>query len=263
MSAHEQYSDIPRGQVIGSYDTYVEAQRAVDYLSDQQFPVQHVSIVGSDLKVDGTRLWRLSDEGLGQAFAERRILIADGHHRYETALAYHEETGTPESGYMMVVLVSLEDPGLTRAWRESLRRVSAGERLPGTLAGRATRLRHDVGELGSSDVAGAMARALSPGEEPERGASWIEGFIGTSGLILVHDPELLQVLDDWIDAVGPDAFTNVLPLLRRAFSVLPAGERRRLGERLRRGAQAAPEAVAPLDLDRTRPALETVASLLG
>ena len=31
----------------------------------------------------------------------------------------------------------------------------------------------------------------------------------------------------------PDAFTNVLPLLRRAFSVLPAGERRRLGERLR------------------------------
>ena len=42
MSTHEQYSDIPRGQVIGSYDTYLEAQRAVDFLSDQQFPVQHV-----------------------------------------------------------------------------------------------------------------------------------------------------------------------------------------------------------------------------
>ena len=40
-------------------------------------------------------------------------MIADGHHRYETALAYHEEVGTPESGNMMVVLVSLEDPGLT------------------------------------------------------------------------------------------------------------------------------------------------------
>ena len=36
-----------------------------------------------------------------------------------------------------------------------------------------------------------MSRALSPGEDPERGASWIEGFIGTSGLVLVHDPELL------------------------------------------------------------------------
>ena len=60
MSAHEQYSDIPRGQVIGSYDTYAEAQRAVDYLSDQQFPVQHVSIVGSDLKMVENVLGRLT-----------------------------------------------------------------------------------------------------------------------------------------------------------------------------------------------------------
>jgi uncharacterized protein (DUF1015 family) len=77
-----------------------------------------------ELEVEGTRLWRLPDEELGAAFAERRLLIADGHHRYETALAYHREIGTPESGYMMVVLVSLEDPGLTifpthRVFRES------------------------------------------------------------------------------------------------------------------------------------------------
>ena len=66
-----------------------------------------------EIEVEGARLWRLPDEGIGEAFADRQLLIADGHHRYETALAYHEETGTPESGNMMVVLVSLEDPGLT------------------------------------------------------------------------------------------------------------------------------------------------------
>jgi hypothetical protein len=60
MSAHEQYSDIPRGQVVGSYDTYAEAQRAVDYLSDQGFPVQHVSIVGSDLRMVENVLGRLT-----------------------------------------------------------------------------------------------------------------------------------------------------------------------------------------------------------
>lgn len=60
MSAHEQYSDIPRGQVVGSYDTYVEAQRAVDFLSDEQFPVQHVSIVGSDLRMVENVLGRLT-----------------------------------------------------------------------------------------------------------------------------------------------------------------------------------------------------------
>ena len=51
MSAQELYSDIPRGQVIGSYDTYAEAQRAVDFLSDEGFPVQNISIIGSDLKM--------------------------------------------------------------------------------------------------------------------------------------------------------------------------------------------------------------------
>ena len=60
MSAHEQYSDIPRGQVVGTYDTYREAQRAVDFLSDEQFPVQHVSIVGSDLKMVENVLGRLT-----------------------------------------------------------------------------------------------------------------------------------------------------------------------------------------------------------
>ena len=65
-----------------------------------------------DLEIEGAHLWRLDDDSLGEAFADRRLLIADGHHRYETALAYHEEAGTPESGYMMVVLVSVSDPGL-------------------------------------------------------------------------------------------------------------------------------------------------------
>ena len=87
-----------------------------------------------DLEVEGARLWRLEDDALADAFEDRRLLIADGHHRYETALAYHDETGTPESGYMMVVLVSLDDPGLTifpthRLFRRSPERdLPSGER---------------------------------------------------------------------------------------------------------------------------------------
>lgn len=66
-----------------------------------------------DLEADGARLWRLPPgESVAQAFADRQLLIADGHHRYETALAYHEEAGTSESAYVLAVLVSLEDPGL-------------------------------------------------------------------------------------------------------------------------------------------------------
>jgi uncharacterized protein (DUF1015 family) len=66
-----------------------------------------------DLEAEGTRLWRAEDDGsVAGFFAARELLIADGHHRYETALAYHEQEGTPESGRLMVVLVSTSDPGL-------------------------------------------------------------------------------------------------------------------------------------------------------
>jgi hypothetical protein len=66
-----------------------------------------------------------------------------------------------------------------------------------------------------------------------------------------------------VAGVAPDAFTNVLPLLRRAFSVLPAAERRRLGERLREPKGDSPLYFQDLDVEAARPALETVARLLG
>lgn len=51
----------PKGWPIGSYPTYAEAQKAVDHLSDQQFPVQQVTIVGVDLmqveRVTGRLSW--------------------------------------------------------------------------------------------------------------------------------------------------------------------------------------------------------------
>ncbi|MCJ8503859.1 hypothetical protein MRU69_03130, partial [Kocuria flava] len=41
---------LPRGEVIGRYGTYADAQKAVDHLADEQFEVAKVAIVGNDLK---------------------------------------------------------------------------------------------------------------------------------------------------------------------------------------------------------------------
>ncbi|GLZ13517.1 hypothetical protein Acsp04_37520 [Actinomadura sp. NBRC 104425] len=46
--------------VVGSYTTYAEAQRAVDFLSDEKFPVQRTAIIGSDLRMVETVLGRLT-----------------------------------------------------------------------------------------------------------------------------------------------------------------------------------------------------------
>jgi hypothetical protein len=62
--------ELPTGLPVGSYPTYAEAQRAVDYLSDQKFPVEHVTIVGTDL--------RLVERVTGRLTQGRAILAGAG-----------------------------------------------------------------------------------------------------------------------------------------------------------------------------------------
>jgi uncharacterized protein (DUF1015 family) len=69
---------------------------------------------------DGTthRVWRVEDAAVQEAIAAElrpaELLIADGHHRYETSLAYQREVGAGSpADYVLMALVSLEDPGLT------------------------------------------------------------------------------------------------------------------------------------------------------
>jgi uncharacterized protein (DUF1015 family) len=69
---------------------------------------------------DGTvhRLWRVADPraiaAVQEATRDAELLIADGHHRYETMRTYAEEIGGEgEHRYILMCLVALEDPGLT------------------------------------------------------------------------------------------------------------------------------------------------------
>ncbi len=64
------------------------------------------------------RVWRIGDPAVHDAIAAElepgELLIADGHHRYETSLAYQQEVGPGGAAdYVLMALVSLEDPGLT------------------------------------------------------------------------------------------------------------------------------------------------------
>src|SRR5215208_4451808 len=69
---------------------------------------------------DGTqhRIWRVGDSGAVaaavDALAQTELLIADGHHRYETARVFADEIGGEgEHRYVLMCLVALQDPGLT------------------------------------------------------------------------------------------------------------------------------------------------------
>jgi uncharacterized protein (DUF1015 family) len=75
---------------------------------------------GEATDADGTvnRLWRIDDGAaiarVKMTMGETELLIADGHHRYETARVYAEEIGGEgDHRYVLMCLVALQDPGLT------------------------------------------------------------------------------------------------------------------------------------------------------
>jgi uncharacterized protein (DUF1015 family) len=75
---------------------------------------------GQAVDEDGTenRLWRVQERetiaAVVEALRGAELLIADGHHRYETARIYADEVGGEgEHRYVLMYLVALEDPGLT------------------------------------------------------------------------------------------------------------------------------------------------------
>ncbi|HEX6752798.1 MAG TPA: DUF1015 domain-containing protein [Solirubrobacterales bacterium] len=65
-----------------------------------------------------TRIWKIRDPGVHDAvtelLADAQLLIADGHHRYETAIAYRDEIGGEgDHNYTLMALTGLDDPGLS------------------------------------------------------------------------------------------------------------------------------------------------------
>jgi uncharacterized protein (DUF1015 family) len=78
-----------------------------------------------DLNQEINRLWKVDDtaaiEGIRQAMRDKTVIIADGHHRYEVGLAFHQETAPRIMedkrwelyGYKLMSFVRLESEGIT------------------------------------------------------------------------------------------------------------------------------------------------------
>jgi hypothetical protein len=159
----------------------------------------------------------------------------------------------------------LDDPALRQPWLAALRAVADQRGVHGLLAGRAVRVLLDSGALDAADVQRRLSRALSLADEAQQGAAWIEGFLAGDASLLLHDPTLLRVVDDWISEVRGPVFDELLPVLRRTFATFPAPDRRALGSHLRRLEQGGGPAATDESLDPERAArvLPRLRELLG
>lgn len=109
------------------FSLYADQENGIIALLKESLKGAHPDIIFTDDSGEMHRIWVVSDpEAIGKAqriIEEKRIFIADGHHRYETALNYKKEreaagendavTNTePAYNYVMMTLVNLYDPGL-------------------------------------------------------------------------------------------------------------------------------------------------------
>ena len=145
-------------------------------------------------------------------------------------------------------------------------REAMAPRCPPVISGRLTRLLLDAGRVSPGEAGMRMSRALSAAVPPPAAAGWAEGFLAGSGLLLVHDDKLLALADGWLAGLTADAFTAVLPALRRTFGGFTPPERRAIGQKAAlldgSGRGSAAVADAGEDLDRERAALATGAAAL-
>ncbi|WP_353508218.1 DUF5682 family protein [Intrasporangium sp.] len=160
----------------------------------------------------------------------------------------------------------MDDPQLRRPWHQALAEVAADDRIHGAVSGRANRLLLDVGEIDQTTAARRLSRHLSHAVPGPTAASWLDGFLAGEALLLLHNDELLAIVDEWLASVADEAFEDLLPLVRRTFSRYQPSERRQIGAHLtslRSGHRARPAQSQDLDPERAAPAVAAVARLLG
>jgi hypothetical protein len=157
------------------------------------------------------------------------------------------------------------------AWHAVLQRMTDLPNVHGLISGRCCRLLLDGQAMSANETARRMGLALSRASDPPQAAAWIEGFLAGSGLVLLHDDMLWNVLDSWLMSLNSETFTALLPLLRRTFATFSTPERRQMGERVREGSSTTPASGSPVleqdgaDVDRQRAeeVLPLLATLLG
>ena len=220
--------------------------------------------------------------GLADDAAARLRAAMDGLHAALAVYGSADAPGGPAAGSAPGA-----GPGSRERWIDALSGIAGRRDVHGLVAGRVTRILADAGALTWAEAATRFRAALSVGVPPAVKAAWAEGFLGSppahghpgsggsgGGLLLVHDGDLLGVLDEWVASLGAEDFVEVLPLLRRTFGGFAGPERAAIGRAARapgpRGGSGAGSgrsrggtADGAVDAARAAGVLRTVALILG
>lgn len=120
----------------------------------------------------------------------------------------------------------------TALWFQTAGELVHSDRIHGACAGMLAGLLYLAEKLDEAAIVDIVGLRMSSTIDPRSAAAFLEGFLSVNALVLVKNRAVVGALDAFIQAVPPDRFRDVLPVLRRAFARLGATERRYLLENL-------------------------------
>ena len=184
---------LPTGEPIGRYTSYLDAQKAVDYLADHKFAVQQVAIVGNDLKTVERVTGRLSYPrvALGSAATGAWFGLFVG--LILSLFAGSESGVTITSSIILGAIFWLLFGVITYAFQRGKRDFTSTSQVIATsydvivepgLAAEARRLLQQLPMNGQAQHPGANPSAWGqgpggqPGQPPQRPASWNDPYAG-------------------------------------------------------------------------------------
>ncbi|MEJ7646171.1 MAG: DUF5682 family protein [Chryseolinea sp.] len=160
----------------------------------------------------------------------------------------------------------LNQEGQRKEWYETLQLICDHKHTAPIIAGYCTRILADVKVYEGDLLATKFNFALSRAGNTSESASWMEGFLKGSGTILIIDERLWSLVNQWVTNLSEEDFIALLPLMRRTFSQFSNAERRKIGEKAKKGGTVSvqlSDTSDNIDTTRAMDALPVVAQLLG
>ncbi len=154
-------------------------------------------------------------------------------------------------------------------FHSTLAKLAEQNNLHGQIAGRSTRLLFDCSYFDAQKTFISMNHALGQASETAYAGHWLMGFLSGSGLVLIHDQKLFQLVNNWLGQMGSERFIETLPLLRRTFGGFTTSERISIGEMARQSGDnvftgtTGDEGGRQLNEKRIKPVFATLRQIFG
>ena len=151
-------------------------------------------------------------------------------------------------------------------WHNALKVLSQKQSIHPLIQGASTRILLDKSSIDIKATSRAMSFALSAGNPVFQAAQWLEGFLHGSGLLLIYNPALWNIVDQWVSALSEEVFLETVPILRRTFSRFSEPERKKMLDLVQNGFSEISTESAELTFDQERvdlvlPTLKTLLNL--